>query len=281
MLAVAALVVLALAANTAVQLSPWRPRAEPPRARAERLAEHWRLRRPPSEERAPVAVLLSGCDGPADNMALWADMLAGLGWASLILDSHSPRGLDAEPRWRLVCSGQALTGAERAGDVAVALDVLREMEGIDPSRVLLLGASHGGWTTSEFLALAEADAVPPGLAEWPVPPETLLDQIVGAVLLYPYCGAINGARAGWEHPAPVLMILAAQDEIVATEPCVALAGTFAGRGVPTRAETLPEAGHGFDQRERSPLSSLAFDAEATRRATDLVAEFVRNVEGTP
>ena len=120
--------------------------------------------------------------------------------------------------------------------------------------------------------------MPPGLSDWPAPPETLLDQIAGAVLLYPYCGAINGALAGWDHPAPVLMVLAAQDEIVATEPCVKLAGVLAARQVPVRVGILAGVGHGFDQRERSALSPLAFDEGATRRAAALVADLVQEVE---
>ena len=277
-LALAALLALTLVANTAVQLSPWRPSVDTPQERADRLAPHWRLTRPPGEGAAPVALLLSGCDGPADNMALWAEALARLGWASLVVDSHAPRGLAAEPRWWLVCSGQALSGAERAGDAAVALAALRGMEGVDASRVLLLGASHGGWAAAELMALAEAGAAPPGLTAWPAAPETLLAQVAGVVLLYPYCGPASGAGTGWDHPAPVLMVLAGRDEIVGTEPCVALAGTLAGRGVPARAETLAEAGHGFDQRARSPLSPLDFDEGATRRAVALMAGLLRSME---
>ena len=128
------------------------------------------------------------------------------------------------------------------------------------------------------MALAEAGTVPPGLTAWPAPPETLLAQIAGTVLLYPYCGLASGAGAGWDHSAPVLMILAGRDEIVATAPCVDLAEALAARGVPVRWQTLAEAGHGFDQHERSALSPLAFDEGATRRAMTLVAGLVRDME---
>ena len=121
-----------------------------------------------------MAILLSGCDGPNDNMALWAEALAEEGWASLILVSHPPRGLDLAQRWRLVCSGWALTGPERADDVAAALAALRDVEGLDASRMLLLGASHGGWAVAELLALAEARTMPSGLDAWPEEPGNLL-----------------------------------------------------------------------------------------------------------
>ena len=95
-------------------------------------------------------MLLSGCDGVHDNMEFWANRLAARGYRALILDSHRPRGLDRFEAWRLVCAGQVLPGAERAGDLAVAL--------ADPALPaggrIVLGASHGGWAAMEFLRLA-------------------------------------------------------------------------------------------------------------------------------
>ncbi|WP_108258135.1 dienelactone hydrolase family protein [Mangrovicoccus ximenensis] len=72
----------------------------------------------------PVAILLSGCDGVHDNMYWWAEELAEQGRAALILDSHGPRGLDRLESWRLVCAGQVMPGAERAGDLVAALEAI-------------------------------------------------------------------------------------------------------------------------------------------------------------
>lgn len=272
--AAAVLVLLALGGNTALRVRGWTPGTDTPAERLALLAPSWQLALPAAAKgAAPVAVLLSGCDGPHDNMALWSDVLTGAGWAALILDSHAPRGLNAYQQWRLVCSGQELTGAERAGDIAVALAALGGMDGVDADRAVLLGASHGGWAVGELLALANAGAPPPGLTAWPEPPTRTLERVRGAVLLYPYCGFASGAAGGWDHPAPVLTVLAARDRIVDTDDCLAEAAALAGRGIPTRTLVV-DADHGFDQRERSALSPLTFDEAATARAEEAVEQFV-------
>ncbi len=83
---------------------------EAPEVRQARLAPGWRLLLPEGAGPHPAAILLSGCDGVHDNMDFWADLLVRRGRAALIVDSHTLRGLDADPAWRLVCAGLALRG---------------------------------------------------------------------------------------------------------------------------------------------------------------------------
>lgn len=274
---VAVLILLLLAANTGRNIAGWVPLSESPEARLAELAPAWRLVRPAGPGPHPVAILLPGCDGVHDNMDLWAGLLAAQGRAALILDSHSPRGLDRRQAWRAVCAGQVLTGAERAGDLAVLLAALDRMPGLEADDVLLLGASHGGWAVMEMLALLGEgrDAhPPPGLTRWPEPVERMAARIGGAVLLYPYCGIASRADAGgWPAGAQALMILAGRDQIVDAAACRNMADALAGQGVAMTVKTLEQAGHGFDQRSRSVLSTLAFDAGATARAEALVRAF--------
>nr|WP_253948982.1 dienelactone hydrolase family protein [Mangrovicoccus sp. HB161399] len=228
----------------------------------------------------PVAILLSGCDGVHDNMYWWAEELAGLGYAGLILDSHGPRGLDKLESWRLVCAGQVLPGAERAGDLVAALEAVRADPALDGDNVLLFGASHGGWTAMEALADLMAPALPAGIKAWETPPAELLAGIRGAVLLYPYCGALNGsARSPWDSAPPVLMILGGHDTIISTPACRKLAGSLAGQGARISVREFAEADHGFDQREKSFLSSLVFDAGLRDRAREEVGAFLAGLPG--
>ena len=89
----------------------------------------------------PAVVVLHGCNGVSPNTRVWARRLASWGYAALILDSFSPRGIDN------VCSrGMQFSGAERAKDAFAAAAYLRTRKDIDPERVGLLGYSHGGWT---------------------------------------------------------------------------------------------------------------------------------------
>lgn len=226
----------------------------------------------------PVAILLSGCDGPRPNLDYLANVLVSSGWASVIIDSHSPRGLDDHQLWRLVCSGQILNGAERASDVAVTLDAIRARVDLDPARVALVGLSHGGWAALDFLALSVADKVPPLLTAWP---EGLGDPVheglSAALLFYPYCGpAAVGSRGNLPRELPYLFLLVDGDIITNEQRCLELAGELRADGAEVSVHTFTGVTHGFDQQAKSDLSPLEFDPEAREEAIGLTLEFLRD-----
>jgi hypothetical protein len=89
----------------------------------------------------PAVVVLHGCNGVSQNTRAWARRLASWGYAALIIDSFTSRGLEQ------VCDGsRALPGPVRAKDAFVAAAYLRSRPDIDGSRIGALGYSHGGWT---------------------------------------------------------------------------------------------------------------------------------------
>lgn len=243
------------------------PVPDAPAERLRLLEPAWRILRPEGAGPHPAAVLLSGCDGVRDNMDLWAREMVARGRVALILDSHGPRGI-GRAEASLVCVGAELRGAERAGDLAVALAALGREPGVDGRDVVVLGASHGGWTAMELVRLAGSGEVPPGLAAWPEPPGETLGRLSALVLVYPYCGLLNGAR-GWEGGPPALMVLGGEDRVVSTPACLERAGAL---GI--EAAVVAGADHGFDQRERPAISPLVFDAAQTGRARWLVARFL-------
>ena len=239
---------------------------------AERLAllePDWRMVPAGTAVADAGSVLLSGCDGVHDNMDYWAGVLAGRGYPGLIVDSHAPRGFDKLESWRLLCMGQLLPGAERAGDLATAVAAT------DRDRVILLGASHGGWSVLEFLRQSRSGDLPPGLSEWPAPPAALHDKIAAAIVIYPYCGILNGAAEGdWSDMPPILMILAGKDELKVTPACQRMAEDLRARGARLELVLYDDAGHGFEQQERAPLSTLIFRPELREAATTEVAAFL-------
>lgn len=236
------------------------PVPEPPSARARTLSPYWRLLLPEGGGPHPAVLLLSGCDGPHDNMDYWAKAFVAQGRAALIVDSHAPRGLTGYDVVPYVCTAVTLRGPERAGDAAVALDALARNPVIDAADILLFGASHGGWTAMELVALTGSDGSFPGLAGSPEPAPALRAHISALVLLYPYCGLLNGAEAeAWKGAPPTLMILAEEDYVISTPTCLRRAEALRTSGATVVTEILPDAGHAFDQQERSPLSPLDFD----------------------
>jgi dienelactone hydrolase len=276
---VSKLTILLLVALTAATLLPslnvarhaagWTLGEDTPAERTRRLAEHWRVVAPEAGPASGAAILLSGCDGPRDNMDYWAAEFAATGRTALIVDSHAPRGLDRLAHWRFVCMAQALPGPQRAGDLAAALDATGSAD------VVLFGASHGGWSIMEFVHLAATGATPPGLSEWPAPPGDLLARVSAIVLLYPYCGLLNGAEAAaWADAPPTLMVLAAQDSVVSTPECLERAMAFSAAGGEVEAVTISDADHGFDQQERSVFSTLTFEADKRAEARAAGADFL-------
>lgn len=268
-----ALLALLLLVNTGRQSAGLSLDRETPEERLSALSAHWQVLRPAGATAQGGAILLSGCDGVRDNMRFWADEFVRQGRVALILDSHRPRGLDRLELWRLVCAGQLLDGGERAGDLAVALHALAEGEGVTGD-VVILGASHGGWTAMEFVTRAAAAERLPGLTHWPAPPRDLLRRVSGLVLLYPYCGILNGADARhWPADLPTLAILAETDSIVG-DACLTRIAALREGGAQIEAETMSGVDHGFDQEDKALFSTLTFDPAKRHEALGHVRDFL-------
>lgn len=275
LVAILATGLLLVAGNTLRNAQRLQPFDRNPQALQVLLSANWRMLRPEGAGPYPLAILLSGCDGVRDNMDYWAQVMAQTGRAALILDSHGPRNLARHERWRAVCAAQVLTGAERAGDLAVALAAIEQMDDIDAADVVVMGASHGGWTVMEFMQLAtQGTTPPPGLTDWPAPPGKLLEKIGKVILLYPYCGLISGAAsANWPRNVRGLMILADQDQIVNQTLCQRMAFELREQGAELQVQVIANADHGFDQKERSSLSPLEFN----QTYTDIAKAAVRRL----
>jgi dienelactone hydrolase len=170
-------------------------------------------------------------------------------------------------------------GSERAGDVLVAIDDARRQRFVDPDRIVLIGASHGGWAIMDLLALDPPRRLPFNLASLrPDAPADPLAGVAGAILLYPYCGRANRAvPGGWRRPLPALFLLSADDIVAPAGPCLAAAEAMQARGLPVETLVFEGVTHGFDQKDRSALSTLAFDPEATAEALAAGAGFLDRV----
>lgn len=269
LIGIIAVVVGAMGANTWRNWAGVAISTDSPAERRALLAPDWRMVPEGADILDAGAMLLSGCDGVHDNMDYWAGVMAARGHPGLIVDSHVPRGYDKLESWRLLCMGQLLPGAERAGDLAVAMAETARDD------VILFGASHGGWTVLEYLRQAMSGDLPPGLTDWPQAPADQLSRIGAAIVIYPYCGILNGAAEGdWSDMPPILMILAGQDELRVTPACQRMAEDLRERGADIQVILYEDAGHGFEQQERAPFSQLEFIPELRDAATQEVDAFL-------
>jgi dienelactone hydrolase len=273
--ALAAFVVLAVAGNSIAHYRGWSVPKVDPAVLSAMIAPHYRVMTPDGDGPFPTGLLYSGCDGPKDNVVRWGEMLNANGWAAIIVDSHTPRGFSDYEVWRLVCAGQLFMGSERAGDVLVSIADARRMRFVDPERMVLIGSSHGGWAVMDLLALDPPRRLPTNLAEAPAGAADPLAGVVGAILLYPYCGQANRARRHpWRRPVQTLFVLSADDTVTPSGLCRDIAEALSAGGVPVETVMFTGVTHGFDQQDRSLLSPLAFDAAATTEAQGIAAEFL-------
>jgi dienelactone hydrolase len=105
-----------------------------------------------------------------------------------------------------------------------------------------------------------------------------LARVSALVLLYPYCGRLNGAQSeGWQGAPPAMMILSQRDQVVSAPACAERAEALRATGAEIEVAVIAEANHGFDQAEKSPLSPLPFDAGQRAQASQAVDRFLDGV----
>jgi dienelactone hydrolase len=92
--------------------------------------------------RVPAVIVLHSCSGMTPNLAAWAEALNRMGFAALLLDSFTARGVTE------ICTGRTpVSISSRLIDAYRALALLAAHPRIDPRRIAVLGFSHGGWAT--------------------------------------------------------------------------------------------------------------------------------------
>jgi len=203
----------------------------------------------------PAVVVLHGCNGISQNTRVWARRLASWGYAALIVDSFSPRGL------RQVCDGsRALPGPRRALDAFAGAKYLRSRSDIDGSRIAALGYSHGGWTAlwaSTEKAVARAGAPP----------------FRTAVAFYPYCPKIAPPLAN-----DVQIFIGDADDWSSASQCSALVEKYAAGALHRPSLVVyPGARHSFDADRPDRVyfgHHLAHDAKATADALERTRKFL-------
>ena len=89
-----------------------------------RVADASKVFRPEGPGPFPVALILHGCGGKTPFLEAYARVAVEAGWAAVVVDSFAPRGISPLRAKLTVCTGTALRGLERSGDIfAMRLDL--------------------------------------------------------------------------------------------------------------------------------------------------------------
>jgi dienelactone hydrolase len=249
-------------------------------AHRELIEPHLKTRYPPGSGPFPAVLLFHGCGGVRRIMHAYADAAAKAGVAAIIVDSHTPRGIDYEAALAQVCTGRRLWARERAADLHAALAVARDDPRIDETRLALAGWSHGGWTILDAFALQASDEAPDGLDE---PPARAFEGVKAVFLVYPYVsGPALARRRDFTPPAPIEAVLVEDDAMASDADASEVLSRLKKQGAAVSWSSLGGVTHGFDEPDHHPESKLLYDAEATARTrADFIDMLQRRLHPRP
>ncbi len=187
----------------------------------------------------PAVVAMHGCGGlyarsggiNARHQAM-ADMLLQHGYAVLLLDSFTSRGV------RQICTlafkDRPIHQSNRRRDALGALLYLRQQPAIRPDHIALLGWSNGGSSV-----LASVNAAHPEVAAAPY-------HYRAAIAFYPGCKDALEARRGFRLTSPLHIHIGAADDWTPAAPCKALAARTQAPDKAFAVFEYPDAYHDFD-----------------------------------
>ena len=154
----------------------------------------------------PAVAIFHGCGGPGQNTARMAGLLASWGYAALVVDSFSARGLKdvCGRNWPSQADAEA-----RAGDIDAALAWLGKQPGIDPHRLATMGYSYGGGVAMLRALTAQ-------------PRDGAVSPARAVVLVYPDCALADSLGPSVRVRQPTLFAMGALDDWTPVSQCKAV-----------------------------------------------------------
>lgn len=214
----------------------------------------------------PAVVLLHGCSGITPTVRRWAKRLTQWGYAALVLDSFTPRGVNNVCREAERGLPQTRTDTlvrvpprSRVRDAFGAATYLRARSDIQADRIAAIGFSHGGTTA----LIAASQAAVTGQAAQP---------FASVVAFYPWCPLGGGPVA-----SPVLILIGDADDWTPAERCMQRQADWRLEYGFTSLHVYPGATHAFDATAPERLyfgHRLRHDASATADAAARLRAFL-------
>ena len=199
------------------------------------------LRVPKASGKHPTVLLLHGALGVGGyngSVSEWSRVFNEAGYAAFIVDSWSGRGLQ-----NIAADISRVSTMSRMYDLVGALDVLAKNPLIDPSKIAVMGFSHGGHAAlysslERFGKLFSSDV-----------------RFAAHVSLYTGCNiTFHGDEAVTK---PVLMLHGAADDWVLAAPCREYASRLTKAGKNVRYIEYPDAHHNFDSPDVAQVVKVA------------------------
>lgn len=178
--------------------------------------------------KVPAMILAHHCNGVTSSVTNLAAMFNGIGIATFIPNSLTPRNLTS------VCTGSTLNNTAAIADNLFALKLLATHPNIDANRIGIVGQSYGGGAvyTTAFEEARKA------VIDGPV-------KFAAHIGMYP-TGCSSRYWSDNMTGAPILSLLGEKDDWTPAAPCMDFAQKMRARGAPTTTVVYPGALHAWD-----------------------------------
>jgi dienelactone hydrolase len=209
----------------------------------------------------PAVIVLHGCAGlgslfdPHSARNFWPDLLISWGYAVLVVDSFTLRGVGD------TCGRD--TGSYRVQDAFGALLYLSEQPYVDRNRVALLGFSAGGIATLEALKRGESQIFdfPPVL------------KFKAGVAFYPCFGS------SLDSEKPILILNGESDDWSRQSVCESMMNWRPASATSVRLVSFPNSFHDFDRPAMHPGRMgfghwLEYNPDTAKQAAEEVRNFL-------
>lgn len=225
-------------------LNGWFVRTLSPKEVSAIIEPHLRIFRPAGDAPVKTVLMFHGCGGDQQQQQYWGETIQQWGYAAVIVDSYSGRGIGQERATKKVCRGRELLGNQRAADVLAAITWANRQTWTAKQDIVLMGWSHGAWSIMEAYAQQAANELPVGLSARFA---SGLESVNQVAVVYPYCGIASSTSAsGWRLQPNVLAIDVAQDTVVGTQACLASYDRITQSGASVQQHVLGGVDHAFD-----------------------------------
>lgn len=244
------------------------------------------LYKPEGDGPSDTILMMHGCAGMTNKdgtikarEAAWLQILRGEGYAVLLADSFTARGLGGICR---IKNRPVTPSRDRPHDAYGALRWLQTQPFVQPDRVVLMGWSNGAMS---MLWAVRQDA--------PQRPVGLKHDFRAAIGFYPGCIKLRRTVIDYKAALPILLQVGLADDWTKPKPCMALAEEATARGGAKIAyDGYEGAYHAFDHpnsRTRAITTKhsayrsgrrtvhIGTNLEARAKAIDRVKAYLRQV----
>jgi dienelactone hydrolase len=186
--------------------------------------------------RVPAVIVLHSCSGMTSNLLDWAEAVNRMGFAALLLDSFTARGITE------ICTGRvSVSVSSRLTDAYRALALLSVHPRIDPRRIAVLGFSDGGWVT---LWASQAQIERRFLRA--------NVEFAAHAAFYPFACNVRLVNETAMAPGPVRIFVGAADDWTPIGPCREWVARRQAAGRDVSLVVYERAMHAFDVPDFSP-----------------------------